>query len=89
MKSPLNDKLAYEQAVKADAAFRIDSAIVEKKFALEYMRLQLEELPVPPDDASDEDKQAYAREKVKVDALEVEIERQEEYREFIRQKFNV
>ena len=47
VKSPLNDELAYEQAVKSDAAFRIDSAIVEKKFALEYMRLQLEELPVP------------------------------------------
>lgn len=78
-----------EQQAKEAAAQRIDSGIMEQKFALAWMREQLAAIPVPADDASPEEKQAYAREKVKIDAKEVEIERQEEYRAFIKEKFNV
>lgn len=89
VKSPLSDELELEQIAKAEAALRIDSSIMERMFALAYMRKQLAELPKPADDAPEAEKQAYAREKVKIDAMEVEIERQEEYRAFIRDTFHV
>jgi hypothetical protein len=79
----------HEAELKADAAFQIDSGIMQRKFALAYMQKQLAELPVPAEDAPEKDKQAYAREKVKIDAMEAEIERQEEYREFIRDTIHV
>lgn len=81
--------MELDQAIKAEAVIAIDSGIMQKKFALAYMRKQLAELPVPKVNAPEKDRQAYAREKVKVDALEVEIERQEEYRAFIRDTFHV
>lgn len=89
VKSPLSDELEYEQAVKAEAALRVDIGIMERRFALAYMRKQLAELPVPPPGAAEKEKQAYAREKVKIDAMETEIERQEEFRAFIRDTFHV
>jgi len=78
-----------EQEAKMSAAQRIDSGIMEARFALAWMRKQLDALPVPADNAPEKEKQAYAREKVKIDAQEVAIEHQEEYRAFIRDTFHV
>lgn len=81
--------MEYEAAVKAEAALKIDIGIMEKRFALAYMQKQLAAIPVPADTAPEKDRQAYAREKVKVDALEVDLEHQGEYRAFIRETFHV
>lgn len=89
IKSPLSEEVINEAELKVDAAFQIDSGIMQRKFALAYMRKQLAELPVPPQGAAEKEKQAYAREKVKIDAMETEIERQEEFRAFIRDTFHV
>lgn len=62
---------------------------MQLRFALEYMKSQLAQLPVPPADAPEAEKQAYAREKVKIDAQEAQLENQEAYRAFIRSTFNV
>lgn len=85
----MSEELVNEAEVKVDAAFQIDSGIMQRKFALAWMREQLARLPVPAEGAPENEKQAYAREKVKIDAMEVEIERQEEYRAFIRDTFHV
>tara|TARA_R100000365_G_C2726308_1_gene57560 strand:- start:465 stop:653 length:189 start_codon:yes stop_codon:yes gene_type:complete len=62
---------------------------MQLRFALEYMKSQFAAIPVPPEDATEGQKQAYAREKVKIDAKETELEHQEAYRAFIRETFNV
>jgi hypothetical protein len=75
--------------IKREAARQIDAGIMQLRFALAWMRKQFEEIPVPAEDASEQVKQAYAREKVKIDQKEVELEHQETYRAFIRSTFNV
>jgi len=75
--------------IKREAARQIDAGIMQLQFALEYMKSQLAKLPVPAANAPEAEKQAYAREKVKIDAKETELEHQQEYRAFIRSTFNV
>ena len=62
---------------------------MQLRFAVAYMQKQFSRLPVPSINAPEAEKQAYAREKVKIDAKETELEHQEEYRAFIRSTFNV
>ena len=75
--------------IKREAARQIDAGIMQARFALEYMKSQLAQIPAPSLNAPEAEQQAYAREKVKVDAQEASLEHQESYRAFIKQTFNV
>ncbi len=78
-----------EHEAKVEAVKQIDSGIMQHRFRVAYLKKQLADLPVPADGAPEAEKQAYAREKVKIDAAEAELEANEAYRAFIRDTFNV
>lgn len=79
-KSPV---FALSKEEKDRVLYDVQSYIQQQVWALAYMQMQYDLLPELPEDATKEQTQARAQERVKIDAKEREVEMQTAYYNFI------